>query len=235
MALMTSLVCGGMGGYLTYGIVRQAGTASWPSVTGRVTQSVVIVGRGSKGSKTYRPRVQYVYEVSGQSRTGESVMLVSSIGDSGGGYANRTVAEFPAGKQVPVYYNPADASEAVLRRGVGDREWQLAPLASVLLSVPAIAWVVFAAGLVDRAERVGTVRVTEPAPGIAVVRATRFGVIGAGAVGWGVDQVATLVTAMAVVDTRASGCWRGGACRRRWRRLAECCGQGGCRRGGGTT
>ncbi|MFT3683665.1 MAG: DUF3592 domain-containing protein [Phycisphaerales bacterium] len=87
MAVMTTAVCGGMGGFFAYNIVRQAGTPSWPSVQGTVNSSEIKTSRGRKGGTTYRPAVKYSYTVDGQAYGGSSVSLVSGFGDSGGGYA----------------------------------------------------------------------------------------------------------------------------------------------------
>lgn len=200
MAVMTTAVCGVAGAVFAYGVVRQAGTTGWPTVQGTVTASRVVSQRGGKGGRTYRPEVTFTYAVGPSTYTGDRVTLSSSMGNSGGGYAQRTVAEFPVGKAAPVYYNPADPGEAVLKRGLGEREWRLLPLISVLLSIPAITWTLFVAAMVDRGTRVGTVRVLEPAPGVTVVRSLHVSALASALIGWGVGQAVTLIVATAVLD-----------------------------------
>ncbi|MFT3683664.1 MAG: hypothetical protein QM783_01855 [Phycisphaerales bacterium] len=101
---------------------------------------------------------------------------------------------------MPVYYNPGAPSEAVLRRGLGDREWQVVALTGLILSVPAVAWIILIGSVASSGGRVGTVRVLAPAPGVWVIRSLQVSALGAGLIGWGVGQVGTVIVTMAFMD-----------------------------------
>lgn len=202
LALLCSVILWPLTAYFVSGLVRQASTGEWPSARGEVLSSRVTSHRGSKGSRTYRPEVAYRYSIAGANYTGSNITLSKTFGDSGGGYARRTVAQFPAGRQTDVYYNPEAPEESVLLRGIGDREWQVLSLVSILVSVPVILWIVVAAGFRSRSRgRVGTVRVLEPTPGIAVVRDYDFGPLGVAAAAWAIGLLGTLLAVTLVFDT----------------------------------
>jgi hypothetical protein len=204
MALMFSLVFWTLSGVFLYGVVRQAGTADWASAQGKVVSSRVTSHRGSKGGTTYKPEVVFTYTLGGATHTSSNITLASGFSDSGGGYAQRIVSENPPGKDVTVYYNPKSPGEAVLIRGVTDREWQLVSLLGLFVSVPVFLWLLVASSFRAQAgDRVGTVRVIEPAPGISVVRSFVITPLAAAFIAWGVALVATIILTMTVFGGNA--------------------------------
>jgi len=101
--------------------VRQA--ASWPQTTGKVVVSTSerrSVGtfddsrEGGKGEEVRNfARIVYEYQVSGQKLRASRV----SIGEDLGNFmVEETIARYPVGKVVTVYYNPRRPKEAVLER-----------------------------------------------------------------------------------------------------------------------
>ncbi len=64
---------------------------------------------------TFFPAVEYTYEAEGRDWTGTRIMLVD--GGSSFDQARARVDRFPVGTKVTVYYNPHDASQAVLTPG----------------------------------------------------------------------------------------------------------------------
>ncbi len=90
---------------------------SYATVPGRITRSEVIRSRGSKGSTSYKPKIFYTYEVNGQKLTGD-VYHFGEMSNSDSRWANATVAAFPAGKEITVYYDQTDPTRAVLKTGI---------------------------------------------------------------------------------------------------------------------
>ncbi len=97
--------------------VRQSN--DWEQTLGKVLFSMVETRRGSSGgsgtSTSYYPKIVYEYRVMGQVYHGDRF----NLGEVGLGSYKRvaaTVAEYPVGKQIEVYYNPTNPVEAVLQR-----------------------------------------------------------------------------------------------------------------------
>jgi hypothetical protein len=118
--ILPVLILGGLG-YFLYKRNQQSGAArqlaqSWPSTTGRVLMSSVQSRRSGRSYSTY-PVVVYQYAVNGQShqsqtiKVGEQFLNVRVIGQ-----AQATVARYPIGANVTVYYNPANPAESALER-----------------------------------------------------------------------------------------------------------------------
>lgn len=103
---------------------RQAeASAGWPSVDGRIVVSKEVQRPGRKAG---RPRVteaqiEYAYRVGEIEYRGTQV----SVGNfRSGRSAAPWLHRYPEGRQVTVYHNPADPSEAVLEPGVpGGGRW----------------------------------------------------------------------------------------------------------------
>ncbi len=197
LAVVFSAIFWTLSGVFVHGWIAQAGTSGWPSTTGEVIASRVATRTGSKGGHTYAPEVDYKYTVGANDYNSSSISLSTTFSDSGGGYARRTVAQFPAGRKIAVYYDPSDASRSVLLRGTGDRDWQMLGLVALFLSVPVVLWVVYVRSVCAGGRgHVGTVRVLEPAPGFTVVRAVTVWPWVAGAAAWFTGLVATFVAVL---------------------------------------
>lgn len=85
-------------------------TLSWPAVPGRILDSRVVKGVDQDGDMTTNASVTYAYTVGGAALRGNQV----SIGVRG---ARSSVAKYPAGTDVQVFYDPAKPSSAVLEPG----------------------------------------------------------------------------------------------------------------------
>lgn len=96
-------------------VAKQA-AQNWSSTMGVVIASTVQVKRSYK-SRSEIPVVVYQYQVDGKPYTGQVVKAgeqffsVRLYGD-----AQKTVARYPVGAQVMVYYNPANPAESALER-----------------------------------------------------------------------------------------------------------------------
>jgi hypothetical protein len=92
---------------------------SWEQTLGTVLFSMVETRRGSSGgggtTTSYYPKIVYEYRVMGQVYHGDRF----NLGEVGLGSYNRvaaTVAEYPVGKHIEVFFNPDNPVEAVLQR-----------------------------------------------------------------------------------------------------------------------
>jgi Protein of unknown function (DUF3592) len=98
----------------------QARRASvWPQAAGRITRSDVVATRHQKSGEatevTNIPAVEYEFSVQGSRFTGTRI----SIGeDTGGANTEATLAHYPVGAAVMVYYDPADPGNCVLEREI---------------------------------------------------------------------------------------------------------------------
>jgi len=114
------LVIGGLG-YFLYKRNRQSmayrqSTQAWQSATGIILMSSVQSNRTGNSRSIY-PVVVYQYEVGGKRyqsqriKAGEQFINVRLAGQ-----AEATVARYPIGASVTVYYNPSNPSESALER-----------------------------------------------------------------------------------------------------------------------
>ncbi len=114
------LIIGGLAVFL----IRRAGQSNaarqaaqaWASTTGTVLMSTIQVRRSAR-SRSEIPVVVYHYEVRGQMYQGQ----VIRAGDQYGtirviGQAQATIARYPVGMSVAVYYDPANPANAALER-----------------------------------------------------------------------------------------------------------------------
>lgn len=92
---------------------------NWPTTTGRVLESRVLHSSGtqfgSRGGRMYEAYVKYAYEALGQTFESSRVAF-GSVSTSWSSPAERTVAQYPAGSQVQVFFDPDHPSEAVLQQ-----------------------------------------------------------------------------------------------------------------------
>ncbi|MBV6395014.1 MAG: hypothetical protein HFACDABA_00585 [Anaerolineales bacterium] len=98
------------------GNTLRASAQSWSSTSGVVLSSSVKVRHSGRSRSDY-PAVVYQYEVNGKSyqsqriKAGDKFMSVRIIGE-----AQATVARYPAGSRVTVFYDPNNPSESALER-----------------------------------------------------------------------------------------------------------------------
>src|SRR5262245_15849228 len=127
--------------------------AAWSTAVGRVVKSGTEAQRqrfaGGETEVKTMPVVQYEFAVAGRTWRGNRI----SIGeDSGGANTAHTLARYPEGAVVTVYYDPANPKDCVLERdipkGVGK---ELAVLVGfgVVLAAVVYALVTIAPGLVE--------------------------------------------------------------------------------------
>ena len=120
-AVILPLIILGALGFFLYRRYQQGNAAresaqSWPSTSGVVLSSSVQVRRSNRSRSEY-PVVVYQYEVNGKSYQGQRIKAgdkFMSIRISGETQA--TVARYPVGSRVTVYYDPNNPSESALER-----------------------------------------------------------------------------------------------------------------------
>jgi hypothetical protein len=114
------LVIGGIGYFLhrrnQQSMAYRQSTQTWLNTTGTILMSSVQSSYSGRSHSTY-PVVVYVYSVNGQSyqsqriKAGEQFLNVRVAGQ-----AQKTVARYPIGAIVTVYYDPANPAESALER-----------------------------------------------------------------------------------------------------------------------
>ena len=113
-----------------YKYLEVRAASDWPSVPGKVVVSksevrkVKVVDSSREAGHRFEDRnfanITYEYSVAGQSYRNNRV----SIGEDRGNFeVAETIARYPVGKAVTVYYNPNKRNEAVLERGMPQGMW----------------------------------------------------------------------------------------------------------------
>ena len=96
-------------------VMSDLDTNDWTPVDGVVTNSSVS-SRQSEGSMVYCLNVEYEYTIDGTTYQGDKVSY-SSDGTCDSSSKNSD-EDYPEGKEITVYVNPSDHSEAVLETGL---------------------------------------------------------------------------------------------------------------------
>lgn len=134
------MVCGVGAATIALGLRQSARgkeTRSWTRTQGRVAAAYVeeIPAPAEEGGTHYRPVVRYTYEARGRAHASEQVSVgVSPVSTSTDrDEARRAVDPFPAGREVDVWFDPADPRQAVLVRGVPRSQVVIAVVIGVAL------------------------------------------------------------------------------------------------------
>ena len=131
LAAFFFVIGGPLSGYFLTKIFLEArASANWPSVAGTLTKAEV----RDTGVGRYCADVAYLYRVGANEFTG------SRIRASDGEYnfrdgAVQALGALKVGQIVPVYYNPAEPRQSVLRPGAGFQEY-------ILLLVPIVMFAI---------------------------------------------------------------------------------------------
>ncbi len=114
------------------GLVRDArACATWPSAEGRIVSAEAETVARDKSKRTYAPSVTYTFSVEGRQFNGSRVTLVprNSINLAS---VQATLANYPVGGTVSVFYDPRDPANCVLSTATNGNEWAYA-IGGVLL------------------------------------------------------------------------------------------------------
>lgn len=110
----------------------------WSSAAGRITESYVRRedSTDSDGYPTtsYYPEVQFTYEFLGSEYAGNKIAFGGSMG-GGQKKAQESLAQYPVGKDVIVYYDPNNPGDAVLERRVSGNVFLIVGIVFLVISV----------------------------------------------------------------------------------------------------
>src|SRR5688572_9044768 len=121
IAAFFCVIGGPISGYFLGNIFLEArASATWPSVSGTITKAQV----GTTGVGRYFADVSYTYRVGGDDLTGSKVRASHGEYNVRDG-AVQAIRGLSVGQSVPVFYNPSDPGQAVLRPGAGFQEYAL--------------------------------------------------------------------------------------------------------------
>jgi hypothetical protein len=103
-----------------HGILEERASLEWPHTPGTIIASFSERTCGSsKTFRTWEARIVYVYTVAGIEHRGQRVAGTPMYCDrERDGVTNWLERNYPAGKQVDVYFDPADPDAAFLHPGV---------------------------------------------------------------------------------------------------------------------
>ncbi len=96
--------------------LRAKQSVQWPQATGTITVSRLVQTTYHQ-RKTFRGEIRYTYEVAGAEYSSTRVSFRRVNAGARDGW-QQLIAVYPAGKSVPVFYNPKDPSFSVLEPGL---------------------------------------------------------------------------------------------------------------------
>jgi len=141
----------------TYVKWKEVETAkAWLPIAGRIAESrsearkvsAHIAGSQVKGATEFRnfAKVSFQYQVNGKTFTGSRFSLRHDLGNTD---VARTLARYPRGSAVTVYYDPADPAQSVLERTMPDGSFRFLLWLSAGLVVGVIGLVVVFGGAIE--------------------------------------------------------------------------------------
>jgi len=149
MAWFSGLVYGSIFAVVGYYIVAHLAMApyhlgqeskSWPTVQGKIIHSAMARSTSSQGKTTYSPNIQFTYQVDGKGYQSNQVGVEPGPGASSSSDpsdVSETVARYPVGKLVTVYYKPSEPALGVLQPGVSTVTWWLLDAGGLLIFIGA--------------------------------------------------------------------------------------------------
>ena len=110
-----------LGGFLLWQLIKGMKAKNWPTAQGRVIDSRVStsVSYDDDGdrSTTYGAEISYSYDIDGYEYRGNRRSF-ADYSSSNRRRAEKIIARFAPGVDVPVYYNPEDPEKSVLEPGI---------------------------------------------------------------------------------------------------------------------
>ena len=106
-------------------LLQLRSAAHWPQAAGRIVKSDVVASHQQRIDEAAEvvnlPAIEYEFSANGRNYIGRRI----SVGDdSGGANIEATLARYPVGSTVAVYYDPADPENCVLERGTPSFQMQ---------------------------------------------------------------------------------------------------------------
>ncbi|MCP1291917.1 MULTISPECIES: DUF3592 domain-containing protein [Chromobacterium] len=127
IALLVIAIGVAVSAYLWQQSAKAQQAAGWPSVAGKIVSSEVdwrhARGGDSSDRREYRAIVRYEYRVADGVHRAERLRFPNPGYGSSDEQAREIVQRYPAGKTVPVFYNPQNPEEACLEPGKHWSAW----------------------------------------------------------------------------------------------------------------
>jgi hypothetical protein len=99
-------------------LLQLRSAAHWPQAAGRIVKSDVVASHQRRIDEATEvvnlPAIEYEFSANGRNHVGRRIGIGE---DSGGANTEATLARYPVGAAVAVYYDPADPENCVLERG----------------------------------------------------------------------------------------------------------------------
>ena len=117
--ILFGLLLGAVAGWIVFRSQRKARAArTWPSTDGRIVESRVEEKTlpGDRPNTRFAPRIVYEYSVDGRAYRSAHVSFGATFWSLAPQSARASLARYPTGARVTVYYDPARPEEAVLER-----------------------------------------------------------------------------------------------------------------------
>ena len=121
---------------------REKAVQTWPTVTGKIGTSEARSHRHGGHQSAVFPHVTYTYEVNGKTYHSSNIM---AGGEIGGLNVESTLARYPQGAQVTVYYDPQNPKDAVLepnKTTVSKAMWLMLVAMNIIVCVAGV-WAVY--------------------------------------------------------------------------------------------
>lgn len=131
------ILSGPVSGYfLTKILLQSRASASWPSTEGVIAKAQV----SDLGMRRYAADVSYTYTVEGHALSGSRIRVSDGESESRDAIAQE-LKGLTVGQAVPVYYDPANPHDSVLRPGARFQEYAIlvVPLGLLAIGVGAIS------------------------------------------------------------------------------------------------
>lgn len=106
----------GFNGIFVYHLYYQWRSLGYAATSGVITHSEIEESSDGDEGTSYIPRLKFNYSVANTQYTGKTYHY-GTLG-AGRDFAEEIVANHPVGAKVDVYYDPADPTNAVLKRGI---------------------------------------------------------------------------------------------------------------------
>lgn len=132
--LVFGVIFVGLGVFITNNgfteLQRAKQSETWPSVSGVITKSELVVtkkkrtGKKRRRNKTsYKPKIEYSYQVENKQYSNNQLSFSGYRSDKSG--VEATVNFYPVTKVIDVFYNPTNPQESVLEKGASKLNYVL--------------------------------------------------------------------------------------------------------------
>lgn len=121
-------------------VLQAHASSGWPTTIGKVISSSLDSKRSDKGGTTYHAAVLYEFSVSGVVHSSDDVAY-GQYGSSDPSYAQGLVNNYPAGKEVTVYYSPNNANDSVLEPGISGKAFFMPAFGAVFFTVGVVMFI----------------------------------------------------------------------------------------------